>query len=156
MRSFFRQQAVALAVAFAAMPLVQAQTEADAAKYQGITHIDVFANSAMHVEPGFAPEFAIVQIYRVDGMSLVEQEINIQLPPNEAEAMEFMRDYDAQFRAKYQERIDNAARGLSQAIGHKLTRIPAVVINQRFVVYGVTDLDEVATLFQQSVKRSQP
>ncbi|WP_162846528.1 TIGR03757 family integrating conjugative element protein [Corticibacter populi] len=119
------------------------------ARYQGITHVEVFANSAMPIRAGQAAQRTQLQIFRVDDVQLIEEEINVGVPASEAAAMAHLQRQEAAIRRKYQARIQQASTGMSRAIAYRLSRIPAVVINQKFVLYGITDIDAAADLFQQ-------
>lgn len=119
-------------------------------RYDGITHIEVFANSAMPIRAGQAAQRTQLQIYRVDDIHLIEEEINVGVPASEAAAMAHLQRQAAAIRKRYQARIQQAAAGMSRAVAYRLSRIPAVVINQKFVLYGITDIDAAADIFQHS------
>lgn len=146
----FSGVAVALVfLGFAAHAPQASSTDALQARYQGITHVEVFANSAVHIPQSDLHNHAVVSIYRIDGLAMLEEELNINLPSNEAQAYRYMIEKEAEIKKKYQSRINNAASGLTLAIQYKLNRLPAVVFNQRFVIYGVNDLEQAAMIFQK-------
>lgn len=114
-----------------------------------VTTVEVFANSATHVQQPSQPAYAL-KVYRLDAMAQIGQQITQQLPAGEEQAKLYMQQHEAQIRAKYKSQIINAANGMSLAIHYKLDRVPAVVINRSAIIYGVTDVTQAVQLFLQS------
>ena len=81
-------------------------------------------------------------LYFVDGLEQIETTLSQDLPvqPERAKKEALHRiqqlDDDRMGPAK------NAAIGLARAVQHGVDRYPAIVFDQRAVVYGVTDLVE--------------
>lgn len=133
-----------------ALPLVAAAMAglATAAQPSQPTTVEVFANMATLVAVPQAPSYKL-QVYRLDVMALIEQQLSQGLPSVEADALAHLQRMEAQIRRKYQAHIVNAANGMTMAIHYKLDRLPAVVINRQAVIYGVPDVDKALTIYQQ-------
>lgn len=114
-----------------------------------VTTVEVFANSATHVQQPAQPPY-VLKVYRLDAMAQIGQQITQQLPAGEEQAKLYMQQHEAQIRAKYKNQIVNAANGMSLAIHYKLDRVPAVVINRSSIIYGVSDVNQAVQLFLQS------
>ncbi|WP_313569348.1 TIGR03757 family integrating conjugative element protein [Comamonas terrigena] len=117
-----------------------------------VTTVEVFANSATHVQQPSQPPY-VLKVYRLDAMAQIGQQITQELPAGEEQAKLYMQQHEAQIRAKYKSQIVNAANGMSLAIHYKLDRVPAVVINRSSIIYGVSDVNQAVQLFLQSKGR---
>lgn len=122
------------------------------AAHAQVTTVEVFANSATHVDLPSQPAYSL-KVYRLDAMVQIGQQITQQLPAGEDQAMLYMQQHEAQIRAKYKNQIINSANGMSLAIHYKLDRVPAIVINRSSIVYGVSDVNQAVQLFMQSKGR---
>lgn len=114
-----------------------------------ITTVEVFANAATHVQVPPQSSYR-VRIYRLDAMQQVADQLSLNLPRTESEAKAYMLQHEAQIRRRYKDQITNAANGVSLATHYRLDRLPAVVINQRSVIYGVPDVDRAVALYLQA------
>ena len=122
-------------------------THTQAADAQGIVSVEVFANSAMHITPSSPQGLPYtLHIYRLDALQQIEQQINQGLPQTEAEALRWLQDNQARIRRKLTPQAVQAANGLTLAAHYRLSRIPAIVINKRVAVYGVTDVHQAIGL----------
>ena len=79
-------------------------------------------------------------VYRMDGMQRVEQSINSRLPKNEAAARAWMEQNGERIRRETKAQVINAANGITMAQHYHINRLPAVLINRKVVVYGMTDV----------------
>lgn len=114
-----------------------------------VTTVEVFANSATHIQQPSQPPYAL-KVYRLDAMAQIGQQITQQLPAGEEQAKLYMQQHEAQIRAQYKSQIVNSANGMSLAIHYRLDRVPAVVINRSSIIYGVSDVNQAVQLFLQS------
>lgn len=124
-------------------------TTALAQPQASVTTVEVFANSATHVQAPQGMPY-MVRIYRLDAIQNVADQLSRNLPNNEAEAQAYMLQQEAQIRRRYKDQITNAANGMSLAIHYRLDRLPAVVINQNAVIYGEPDIGRAVALYLQS------
>lgn len=135
--------------ALAALTAVLAAALAPA-QAQSVLTVEVFANSAMHVTPQPSDELPYkLTIYRLDGLQQMEQTLNQQLPQDEAQAQEWMLRHQKQIAERYRAHIISAANGMTMMMRYRLNRLPAIVIDQRTVVYGLTDVDAAIERAQQ-------
>ena len=131
------------------------------AVWPGIAHpedpprIEVFTSHAFPVT-GLADDGARdVAIYRLDGLAALEAALSVDLPADpeaaRAEALRRLGDIDAAQVAHARE----AAEGLVRAAEYGISRYPAVVIDGRYLIYGVTHVPEALSLvraFERSAR----
>lgn len=86
--------------------------------------------------------------HRLDKAELLQNEINKRLPSELNSASDYMSDYanSEQGRAVIAEMV-NGYQGVGRAFSLGVERLPAVVINESFVVYGTTDVDHALQLW---------
>lgn len=113
----------------------------------GVMTVEVFANSAMLVTPEPSPALPYqLKVYRLDAMRNIEAAINQNLPQTEAEAQQWIAANEARIRRQVQPQVESAAQGLTLAANYRLSRVPAIVINRKTVVYGITDVQQALEL----------
>lgn len=113
------------------------------------TTVEVFANMATLVPVPSAPAYQL-QVYRLDAMTLIEEQLSQGLPAVEAQALSVLQRMESEIRRKYQAQIINASNGMTLAIHYRLDRLPAVVIDRKAVIYGVPDVERALAIYQQS------
>jgi integrating conjugative element protein (TIGR03757 family) len=96
-----------------------------------------------------APAYQL-QVYRLDAMTLIEEQLSQGLPAVEAQALAVLQRMESEIRRKYQAQIINASNGMTLAIHYRLDRLPAVVIDRKAVIYGVPDVERALAIYQQS------
>lgn len=116
--------------------------------YQGITKVEVFANSAMVITGGDPGRYQLT-VYRLDALKNVEAAINQRLPKTEAAARAYFQAHQAEIKKQITPHVLNAANGIALARHYKLDRLPAIVVDGGNVVYGVTDVPQALVLVQQ-------
>jgi len=98
--------------------------------------IEVFATSTMFI--GNAER---ATVYRVDGRKQLLSEINQGgLPPNPQQASAIARQRIRAMGPEFTRRIEVSLQALEKTMVYGVKRVPAVVIDGRRVVYGVTDV----------------
>ncbi|THT98409.1 DUF1525 domain-containing protein [Lampropedia puyangensis] len=143
-------RAVTIALSMVLVQFTAYAQDTNVQAFEGISHIDVFANSAMYINGGdLADAHVQLAIHRLDDMQMVTQEINQHLPKTQEQALAYMRENESRMRAQYTDRILLAAQGITLARQYKLKQLPAVVINQKYVLYGLLDLQEAAAIYQE-------
>ncbi len=115
-----------------------------------IRSIEVFANSSMLI----TPKGTDAKIYWMDGIARMGDELSKGLPKTEKEAMAYMAEKRPAIEQKYRPHIANAGRGITLGMKYGIEKIPAIVINQESVIYGLTDVNEAIAHFQK-VKQAQ-
>jgi integrating conjugative element protein (TIGR03757 family) len=137
-----RRCLVLLGLAVAALPALAQDL------YQGITKVEVFANSAMVITPIQADRYQLV-IYRLDALKNVEAAINQNIPKTEAAARAYFAANQAEIRMQITPSVLNGANGIALARHYKLERIPAIVVDGASVIYGVTNVDQAIAMVQK-------
>lgn len=100
------------------------------------TSIQVFATSAMYIANA---ERATV--HRVDGRKQLMADINqAGLPANPEQAMATARKRIQAMGPDFNRRVADALQAVEQSLVLGVRRLPAVVLDGRLVVYGVTDV----------------
>jgi integrating conjugative element protein (TIGR03757 family) len=116
----------------------------------GITTVEVFANSAMHFKNTAAAGDFVYKVYRIDGLAQLEAQVNQGMPNTEPEARAYLQRNMVDIKKRYTAQAINAANGLTLVTRYKIDRIPAIVINQRAVVYGSTDIQQALASYARS------
>lgn len=136
-----------LVLALGWMSRAQAQTPA-----MPIT-VEVFANSAMHITPAGEARSELpykIDVYYVDGLQMLEQSLNQELPQTEPEARQWLAENQARIQREVAPVAIAAANGMALAQHFKIKRLPAIVIDRKAVVYGLTDVTEAVERFIES------
>ena len=112
--------------------------------------IEVFTTSEQPVVGGEHERLrtATITIYAVDGLERFESGLSEGLPAEpdaaKAEALRRIQHLDDARMAP----AKNAAFGLAKAVQYGVDRYPALVFDERVVVYGVTDLVQVLDRYE--------
>jgi len=104
--------------------------------------VEVFVNSAMLVTRADG-----ATVYLLDGLQLLEAQLSQGLPATEAEAARVARERVQRLGGQLQARAANAAQGMALAAHYGIDRIPAVVIDGRAIVYGMTDVQKAVAAY---------
>ena len=91
--------------------------------------------------------------YDIDHISLLQQALSHGLPPEPAHAKQQVLQRLQVMDASLSQPLENAGRGLAQAMAYGIDRLPAVVFDGRAVVYGVTDIDEALAQYHRWCQR---
>lgn len=91
-----------------------------------------------HQHPVTAP--VGVQVVELDLPARLEAELNAQLPADQGRSAAIVRQRIAQEGAAFQQRLATAYQGVVEAWRLGVTHLPAVVVDQRYVVYGEPDV----------------
>jgi integrating conjugative element protein (TIGR03757 family) len=119
-----------------------------------VTSVEVFINSAMPVTQPAAPQGYQLTVHRMDQLDIATKAVDQMIPKGgEAEARRWLKDNEARVKREVTPAAIAAANALNRANYYRLERIPAVVINQRTVVYGVTDVGAALQHYQTSRAR---
>ena len=77
--------------------------------------------------------------YDIDRISLLQQALSHGLPADPAQAKQLVLQRFQVMDAALSHRLENAGKGLAQAMAYGIDRTPAVVFDGRAVIYGVTE-----------------
>ena len=86
------------------------------------------------------------RVIQIDAASQIEAELNAHLPNNEQEASEIARQRLSNGGADLRHRLTIAYQGLTDAWSLGITKVPAVVVDRRYVVYGTLDIELAVSL----------
>ncbi|MCO4240554.1 TIGR03757 family integrating conjugative element protein [Acidovorax facilis] len=81
-----------------------------------------------------------VRVIELDQPAHIEAELTARLPADPAQAEALVRQRLLDGGADLQRRIGQAYQGVADAWGLGIVKIPAVVVDQRYVVYGEPDV----------------
>ncbi|EDY8730821.1 TPA: TIGR03757 family integrating conjugative element protein [Salmonella enterica subsp. enterica serovar Agona] len=95
------------------------------------------------------------RLIELDEASLIEAELSAQLPANAEQATAIVKGRLNQGGADLQRRIASAYQGVADAWRLGITTIPAVVVDQRYVVYGEADVARAIARIEQH-RRAAP
>ncbi len=84
---------------------------------------------------------AEVQVFVVDGIQQLEVTLSHSLPADRAMAQSVVLNRLQRLGSEWQKSVKAAAKALMRAQELGVQRYPAIVFNERWVVYGLTDLD---------------
>ncbi len=141
----------ALAFVLCALACGISAAKAQGAPAGGVSTVEVFVNSAMAVSAPPAPLTFQLTVHRMDQLDMVTQGIDQQIPRgSEADARRWVADNEARIKRQVQPAAIATANAISLANLYRLDRLPAVVINKRTVVYGITDVGTALQHYQAS------
>ena len=107
--------------------------------------VEVFATSAMYVANA---ERATV--YRADGRKQLLNEINGNgLPPNPQQATALARQRMQAMGPEFNRRVLASLQAVEKVMVYGVQRVPAVVVDGRRVVYGVTDVAQAVEIVRR-------
>ena len=86
---------------------------------------------------------------------LVESELSSRLPSDPKQAVAIARQRLRDAGAVFQNRLALAYQGVVEAWSLGITRIPAVVVDRKYVVYGEPDVNRAVSLIEQ-YRSTQP
>lgn len=94
-------------------------------------------------------------VYRLDRIDELQKDLSHQLPgdPEKAKQLALRRFQRMDAQLSYQ--LENAAKGLMRALEYGINRYPAIVFDGQAVVYGVTDIETAARLYDQWMEQNR-
>ncbi|MFV1849163.1 MAG: TIGR03757 family integrating conjugative element protein [Thalassospira sp.] len=106
---------------------------------ESIEDVVVFTTSAFPIQD---PSQRASQVYELDATvgSLAALGENLPKDPQRAHAEVMRRLNDETWRDRFTA-VQHALEGVSEAWMHNIQRLPAVLVNDRYLIYGVTDID---------------
>ena len=96
-----------------------------------------------------------VYVVELDAPARIEAELAANLPADPAQAAAIVRQRLQDGGTPLQRRLANAYQGLTDAWSLGVTKIPAVVVDRRYVVYGETDVPRALARIEE-YRRAQP
>ena len=91
-----------------------------------------------------------ITLLNLDSVSQIETRLSKGLPANEKLATaEFHRRVEAIGKAKLEAELRSAYQAVGAAMAYRLDRYPAIIFDERLVVYGLTDLSQALEKYRQ-------
>lgn len=107
--------------------------------------IEVFTDSKFQV-------FSVsdnTTVYVMDRINQLQQALSEDLPSDSENAKRLVLSRFQRMDAQLSSELENAARGLVQAMRYGIDRYPAIVFDGDAVVYGVTDVTAAIQIYQR-------
>ena len=92
-------------------------------------------------------------VHDLDSVARLELELSENLPGNPAQAHALVGQRMAALGPQLQQRAHQAAAGLARAAHLRVERVPAIVFDGQWVVYGVTDVDAARRIYAAHARR---
>jgi integrating conjugative element protein (TIGR03757 family) len=105
------------------------------------TEVFTLSTIAMTNTPG-------ATIYYVDGISQIQNFLSAGLPRDPTAAQAIAKERWGTLGRQGNQRLQNAGVGLGRAVQLGINRVPAVVFDDRAIVYGVTDVAYAAQIYR--------
>jgi integrating conjugative element protein (TIGR03757 family) len=84
-----------------------------------------------------------LNVYDINAIDHFEDKINKLLPGDELKAKEALEEYISRTgRAAFEQEAIQAYQGLMAVVRYELEKYPAIIFDEKSVIYGVTDLDD--------------
>lgn len=81
------------------------------------------------------------QVYYLDGIAQLENALSDGLPPNQELSEKVVQERIRRLGPQIQEQMRSSGVGLGRALQLKIQRVPAIVFDGKYIVYGLTDVD---------------
>lgn len=106
--------------------------------------VEVFklAAQSVHTVPG-------AKVYDVDALRAITERLSAGLPSSPGVATEMARARFAAMSVADKAALQLAARVVGQAAHYRIVKVPAIVIDRRAVVYGVSDVALALTIYRR-------
>jgi integrating conjugative element protein (TIGR03757 family) len=149
------RRSITLAALAGAIPLLPSRTQgAPLDPFIGITTVEVFCNSAMLITLVQGASFQQA-ILRMDAFEQLSQTLSQRIPKGgEQVAYQWLMQNQAQIKRQLAPAAAAAANAINMANYYRINRLPAIVINRKSVIYGVTDVAEAITRYQAHRQRT--
>ena len=142
----FRRAFASVTVAISLLAI----SDMGSAQTQSPVNVEVFGTSAMSFKnAGNAP------IYYLDAVSQLEASLSVGLPPDPQKAQAIVQQRMQAMGPQLQQRAKNGAIGLARAMQISIDRAPAIVFSGRWVIYGLTDVDQARRIFAAKTARAR-
>lgn len=96
-----------------------------------------------------------ITVIKMDEALRIQSSLSANLPADQAQAEAIVRRRLAQGGASLQARMRQAYQSVTDAWAMGVKKVPAVVVNRRYVVYGEADVSKAQQLIEQ-YRRAQP
>ena len=105
--------------------------------------------------PVLVPAGLAAQVVKLDEAQRLQTALSANLPADQAQAAAIVRQRLSQSGASWQARMQQAYQGVADAWAMGIKKVPAVVVNRRYVVYGEADVNKALQRIDQ-YRRAHP
>ena len=88
-------------------------------------------------------------VYVIDRIHRLQRELSDDLPADSESAKKLVLQRYQRMDMQLSTELENAAKGLVQAMQYGIDRYPAIVFDGQAVVYGLTDINAATQLYQR-------
>jgi len=97
---------------------------------------------------------SVQRVIQLDAAQHIEAELSANLPADPQQAAALVQQRLQHGGTSLQQRLREAYQGITDAWSLGITTLPAIVVEQRYVVYGEANLDKALTSIDQYRKES--
>jgi len=97
---------------------------------------------------------SVQRLIQLDAAQHIEAELSANLPADPQQATALVQQRLNQGGASLQQRLREAYQGVTDAWSMGITTLPAIVVEQRYVVYGEANLDKALARIAQHRKEN--
>jgi len=101
---------------------------------------------SLHPVTGSASAHRVIQL---DAAQRIEAELSVNLPTDPQQATALVQKRLQHGGTSLQQRLREAYQGITDAWSMGITTLPAVVVEQRYVIYGGANLDKALATIDQ-------
>jgi integrating conjugative element protein (TIGR03757 family) len=94
-------------------------------------------------------------VYRLDRIDELQKALSQQLPGDPEKAKQLALRRFQRMDAQLSHQLENATKGLVQALQYGINRYPAIVFDGHAVIYGITDIETAARLYDHWVEQNR-
>ena len=117
-----------------------------------ITRVDVFTSDLAPIAAGSEAlqlaDSGQLELWNLDDLERFNQRLSANLPNDHAAATRLVAERATSLNADDQRLLSRAANGQSRADALKVTRVPAVVINEARIYYGARTVEAALTAYR--------
>ncbi|MCB1873870.1 MAG: TIGR03757 family integrating conjugative element protein [Gammaproteobacteria bacterium] len=118
---------------------------------EGPASIEVFAGSTFQE----INSMKHATVYRLDRIDELQKALSQQLPGDPEKAKQLALRRFQRMDAQLSHQLENATKGLVQALQYGINRYPAIVFDGHAVIYGITDIETAARLYDHWVEQNR-
>jgi integrating conjugative element protein (TIGR03757 family) len=119
---------------------------------------DASADTCVYTDRGHAVDVgnaAAVRVVELDTATRLLAELAANLPSDPAQATTIVRERLKRGGAGLERRLRNAYQGVTEAWSLGIIKIPAVVVDRRYVVYGEADVERALARIEEYRRTSR-
>ena len=118
---------------------------------EDLESIEVFADSTFQS----IDSMKHATVYRLDRIDEIQNALSHQLPGDPEKAKQLALRRFQGMDAQLSHQLENATKGLVQALQYGINRYPAIVFDGQAVVYGITDIETAARLYDHWMEQNR-